>query len=451
MKKAKLIRIGSNLIFAIIQYLILIYVNYVFVGKIFAYEFTFIKPTFESLSSGLTSLVICYVLVFMSDIRPYMPSRYVIHILYIFLLIPFCSFYAVSDIPLWNLVYVSVGFSTFAFVARRGANIKIYKPASSVVSLLLAIAACATIYLYVGLALKGGVARFNLSLTEVYEARADYVNQGRIPLSGYLVSWQGNVLNMGLLTFGLYRKSRNMVLIALFLQLALFALTSFKSFILGPFLVLAVYKYVKSEDFGRFMLIGSSVLIVLFYIYYLISSDPVLPAIFIRRMYDVPSLLHSYYMDFFSSSEKIKLSNSIFSWIFKYPYNMPVTRVISWRYFGSDFGPNVGFIGDAFAHFGLVGIIIFSAALGFVVKMIDIMSKDVPVSISVGVSALPAMSLVNSAFLTMLTHGMLLSFLMIWCFRWYFIDRSCRRHECSLSSLDSSPDQRCTHLPQGKL
>ena len=421
MKISKFKRICSNLVLAILQYSILIYVNYVFVGRVFAYEFTFVKPTFESLSYGISSLIICYVLVFMSDVRPYLPSRYVIHIVYIFLIIPFCSFYAVSNVPLWNLIYISVGFSTFAFVARRGANIKIYKPAYSVVAFMLAIAACATIYLYVGLALKGGIARFNLSLTEVYEARADYVNQGRIPLSGYLVSWQGNVLNMGLLTFGFYKKSRNMIVIALLLQLALFTLTSFKSFILGPFLVFAVYKYVKSEDFGRFMLLGSSGLILLFYIYYLISNDPVLPAIFIRRMYDVPSLLHSYYFDFFSSSEKIKLSNSIFSWIFKYPYNMPVTRVISWRYFGSDFGPNVGFVGDAFAHFGLAGIIIFSALLGFVVKMIDIMSKDVPVSIAVGVVALPAMSLVNSAFLTtMLTHGMLLSFLMIWCFRWYF-------------------------------
>jgi hypothetical protein len=275
-----------------------------------------------------------------------------------------------------------------------------------------------SIYVYINLVLSGGLARFSLDLNEVYEVREDYLGAGRFWLSPYLVPWQANVLNMAFLTFGLYEKKRTWVGIAVLAQVVLFALTNFKSFLFGPILVYFVVRFVSNKNLFIYLSIGASAAVIFFYGYYLAFGDVLLPAIFIRRLFVVPSIIHSYYFDFFAQHPKVMLSNSVLSWLIDYPYHLSVTRVISWEYFNSDSGPNVGFIGDAYAHFGLVGVVVFSIALALVLKFIDSLSRDVPVPVTAGVIALPVMALVNSALLTtLLTHGLLLSVMLLWCLR----------------------------------
>ena len=94
---------------------------------------------------------------------------------------------------------------------------------------------------------------------------------------------------------------------------------------------------------------------------------------------------------------------------------MPVTRVISWAYWGRDFSPNVGYLGDAYAHFGGLGMILFSAVLAFVLRVVDSLRSADAQWLVAAMIAVPGMALVNSALLTaLLTHGFLPAMLIIW-------------------------------------
>jgi len=94
---------------------------------------------------------------------------------------------------------------------------------------------------------------------------------------------------------------------------------------------------------------------------------------------------------------------------------MPITRVISWTYWGRDFGPNVGYLGDAFANFGFMGMFLFSMILGVFLRIVDSISRHLPANLIAAIIAVPAMALANSAlFTSLLTHGFILSLIMIW-------------------------------------
>jgi hypothetical protein len=194
-------------------------------------------------------------------------------------------------------------------------------------------------------------------------------------------------------------------------------MTGHKSFLLSPFLAVGVYITWKKKKALLYIIGGSVTLIVVTYVLFLISGNHLAPSIMIRRLFFVPAGNHFIYYDFFSKPENpfVMLSNSFLSPFFSYPYKMPVTRVISWAYWGRDFGPNVGYLGDAFAHFGFVGMFVFSAILGVFLRIVDSVGSQLPANLVAAVIATPAMSLTNSAlFTSLLTHGMILAVILLW-------------------------------------
>jgi hypothetical protein len=97
---------------------------------------------------------------------------------------------------------------------------------------------------------------------------------------------------------------------------------------------------------------------------------------------------------------------------------MPITRVIAWAYWGRDFSPNVGYLGDAYAHFGFMGMFLFSMVLGFVLHTLDSVGRRLPPHLVAAVAAMPSMALVNSALVTSLfTHGLILTVVVVWLLR----------------------------------
>lgn len=414
---------------AICLWAILVFINLIFVGKVFAYEYDFSIDIVNTLLAIMGTIWVSWLLSLFS-VREAQPSRYVVCLIATFLMIPFCSVFAVTSMPIWNLLYVLISFSIVCILVGAKERIIIPSLRYEFISIFILISIGVTAYVYTSLIVIGGLERLSLDLNEVYTARREYLDI-RFWLSPYLVPWQANVLNMTLLTIGLYERKKAWIVISISAQVLLFALTNFKSFLFGPLLVLFVVKFVSSKRLFLYLSAGSSGAIAFFYGYYLASGKVLLPAIFIRRLYVVPSVLHSYYFDFFSHNPKVMLSNSIFSWLIDYPYSLPITRVISWEYFNSDFGPNVGYVGDAYAHFGFWGVLVFSVGLALLLKVIDSLSQDVPVPVVAGVIALPVMALINSAFLTtLLTHGLLLSTLLVWCLRAVY-----KRRELNISRL----------------
>ena len=272
------------------------------------------------------------------------------------------------------------------------------------------------VYVYGALLWSGAASWFSVDFSGVYETRG-YWTSVSLPLLGYFVPWQANVINPALLAVGLHRKSLPMIAVALLLQLLLFGMTGHKSFALAMVLVVVVYWVFRRRWSLWAILLASGIGIVAAYLIYLLSGDELVPSIFIRRLFFVPARNHAVYYDFFSSPTHphILLSNSILAPFTDYPYAMSVPRVISWAYWGRDFSPNVGYMANAYAQFGGLGMILFSLILAVILRLADSLSERREIALVAAVIGVPAMALVNSAlFTTLLTHGLLLALVVAW-------------------------------------
>src|SRR6185437_1018596 len=95
---------------------------------------------------------------------------------------------------------LAVGVAYLGTIALAGLlpDVRLPRPSSRVRAVLLVAALLETMYVMWALLTRGGLARLSFDLTAVYEVREEFVSQ-LAPLAGYLVPWQGYVLNPALL------------------------------------------------------------------------------------------------------------------------------------------------------------------------------------------------------------------------------------------------------------
>ena len=78
-------------------------------------------------------------------------------------------------------------------------------------------------------------------------------------------------------------------------------------------------------------------------------------------------------------------------------------------------GANNGIYADAFMNFGFIGLIFWAILLIIILKLIDSITKNKDIRMTVSAIALPVIFLTNSAFLTcLLTHGLLVSLIVLY-------------------------------------
>jgi len=336
-----------------------------------------------------------------------------------FVILPLSSLYGLTDASATFFYAATGSFAILIVVTELLPKVKIPRPGCDFVYLGLAAVFGMSVYVYGWLMLTGGLGRFSIDLLSVYEVRSEYV-QTLGPFLGYFVPWQANVINLLLLLYAVHRRRYGLAGLALVAQLILFGMTGHKSFLLAPILSGGVYFLWDRKHVLCWMLGGAALFILGSYIVFLVTGNHLAPSLLIRRLFFVPAANHLIYFDYFSQPDHpfVMLSNSILAPFISYPYEMPVTRVISWAYWGRNFGPNVGYLGDAYAHFGFMGMFLFSMILGLFLRVVDSVGSRLPSNLVAAVIATPAWALTNSALFTSLfTHGLILAAILLWLLR----------------------------------
>lgn len=345
------------------------------------------------------------------------PSYAVVYILYLNLLVPMFSFYALANGPRTYTYMAALSLFIVILIVRFGSLIKIkYLKQGPFITVFLV--ATLTTFVFSYLLITGGLSRFNFSLVDVYETRSAYEGSSNF-FMGYLLPSQAYSVNMMVLAYALYRQKRFLTLLTIFSQVCLFAMSGFKSFLFAPLLILLFHYVLNKRKSTRIISAITFVFLtsILYSAYtFFIKNDILTASIFLRRLLFVPAQLHYLYYDFFQENPHVMLSNSIFSGFISYPYgDTSILHAISQTYYGMNMGINVGYIGNAYMHFGLIGVFLFSVLLGFILKCLDSISARIPVFVSTSVIIIPSMALVNSALLTvLLTHGLLFAMFLLW-------------------------------------
>ncbi|MBL6871549.1 MAG: hypothetical protein ISQ95_03030 [Flavobacteriales bacterium] len=209
----------------------------------------------------------------------------------------------------------------------------------------------------------------NLLLQDIYETRA-IQRKINTPYYGYTYSVLNKVLIPILIVYSLVYKKYKTLLIGVFSLIFLFLCGAHKSVLLGSILLLLFY-FGNVVNKLKFFLSLTIIIIVSFSVFYTIDNESLLPlSIVARRVFFVPSLLDSFYFDFFEQTP-LYWSGSIGRNFIDYVYDKPVPYIIGEVYFNStETAANNGIVSDGFSNAGFLGVIINGLFLGLYISVI---------------------------------------------------------------------------------
>jgi len=366
----------------------------------------------------IESYLLTFLLALIIPSRTKKPSDFFVVLLFLLPVLPTISLYGLRAENRAFIYMMLVGFLTVLVTCtlpeiklrrlKGGRNIGVF------------ICGIAVVVVFVWLIRRGGLGYFNLDLTRVYEFRREVGAAINIGFWAYLNAWVFKVFNVALIAWALFRKRYLLLLLFIGLQVVFFAISSHKSVLFYPFLVIALYGFIERKYalhlivLGLLGLVGVCSAIALF-------TGNILPAsLFIRRVIFVPASLNYAYYEFFSQAGHVFMSNSVLSFFIKYPFPYPPTQMISEFLLGhTNCWANNGFLATSYMHFGFPGGIIFSFVVGLLVRTVDVLVVGkLPLRFGITLVIVPFFSLFTSADLgtALLTHGLAISLLLLWLF-----------------------------------
>lgn len=329
---------------------------------------------------------------------------------------PLTSYFGLSDKPVFP-VFVSV-MSIFVvyFVAnfRYVATPKIPRFVHGK-GFAVALSTFGVGYLLIWYFLSGAATNINFNLAKVYEFRSENSQLTDVGLLAYLNSWVYQVFTIFLIAYCLWRNKLWLAFFVIAVQVFFFSVSAHKSILFYPFMIFGLWLYFRKHSSMLVVPVLFSIVVLAALCTYFIWGEIFFGSLFIRRVFFVPSWLTYGYFDFFSNNEKLYWSNSILSSFLSYPYQERVTVLVG-QHLGSGGSGNNGFISSGYAHAGVLGVLFYSAVLGYFLKFLDTMAAGaVPLWLALSITIIPLRSALLSSdlFTVFLTHGLLVATVLL--------------------------------------
>ena len=403
----------KTFLFSLLYFMALL-VNYLyFIVPIFGY--TGFKEAL-SLKKLIFSLVL--LLAFSLAIRKRGVTGFYHIALHIFLFVPSLSLYAGGEVH-DAYIYVTA-IACFVVVSVSSIfNIPSVKLPSMSPKLFFNFGLVVSLGAILGVVMINGVTSFNLNFLKVYEFRN--VHAQNLPsFFNYFLPTVGKILLPVLLVISVVKRRYRSVFLCASLSILLYAYTSHKSLLLYPFVILGVYFFL-----GRNWL--SMIFIAAIALNFFAAMDAYLfiefgsPFGFIssflsRRAIFLPVMLNNAYIDFFSQNHFLTWSESRLSLgMLESPYSKASPLLIGEDYFGfKNQSANSGFIGSGYANAGVIGVLVYSVLIGFLISYLESASRYIDGKFIISSTFILVLTLYMSAdFMTsVLTHG-LLAYLLV--------------------------------------
>jgi hypothetical protein len=268
------------------------------------------------------------------------------------------------------------------------------------------------------IALTTGIDLSFLSLTDVYDQRADYREAlAEATLLGYLVSNQANVINPILIARGVQSRNWTGVAAVALGQFILYTATGFKTVLFSMLAIVAVLLFFKAAKGHKLILFlwGATALLVVTWIVDRGTASGLFSSLFARRFLFTPARLSGLYFDWYSHNPLSLLANSILRPFIDSPYEYGPARTIAIYATGSpEASLNANVFASGFAEFGWAGVFGVAVLLGVYLRILDRSASGVPLWIAAAATVMPAVTLSNTALHTaMLSHGLVAAVVML--------------------------------------
>jgi hypothetical protein len=257
------------------------------------------------------------------------------------------------------------------------------------------------------------------SFSDVYSVRSLFSNQAPGAL-GYLVDWQAAVINPLLIAWGLYHRRWLLVFAGILGELLIYSVTGFKSVLFTALAVAALLLAVREENPGKAPEAGTRIacvfaaLAAVAVVADTLRGGRAWTSLLVERMSLVVGTNTGYYYQYFAAAPKTHLAYGTTGWLLgQTPVTPPPAQIAAAAYHGSVLDPNANLWADAYANFGVGGVIAFTLLLAVFLWYYDRCARHASRTIATVLITASSLSLANGALLTcLLTQGMLLALLL---------------------------------------
>lgn len=351
---------------------------------------------------------------------PYKPNRisgFAAWFLYAALLVPIATvplygssrppedtfMFAVFCTVVWTLVAMTLRAPAPSLIPTKTTGARLFWASIITIS--------AATYIYLNAVF--GITFNLLSVFEIYETRLQYRDElvPTVPLLGYLITNQGNVINPLLMATGAHRRRLPLIALGIIGQLVLYSTTGYKTVLISiPICIGLAFLLKKRHAFpGISIMLGATILV-----WASITIDRIaslgLVDIIVSRVFLTAGYLMPLYRNVYDGNPPALWDYSFLGPLVDAPYDRtPGFHVAETMLNRPDIQLNASLFADGYANLGLAGIAIEAAALVIILKLIDSSARGLPLAILIPTATLPIFSLANgSPFTALLSYGFLL-------------------------------------------
>lgn len=357
-------------------------------------------------------------LLVVSAFLPYRTDRisgFAVWFLYASLLVPVATvpFYGSTRPPSDTFVfglYCAAIWVAVALAVRRRAPIKLVPISRNGSRLVWVLVAAVSLVTYVYLAAVFGITFNIVSVFEVYDTRLLYRDEviPSVPLLGYLITNQGNVINPLLMAVGVVRRRWPLVVLGILGQLIIYSTTGYKTVLISIPLCIVIALFLRSRQYlsGILIVVSATVMvwasIVIDQIVSLGLIDIIVSRVFLTAGYLLPM-----YRDVYDSGQWALWDYSFLGPLVETRYTTSPGFFVGTIVLGRpDVQLNASLFADGYANLGLLGIAIEAAFLVLLLILADSASRRLPLSIVLPTALLPIFALANgSPFTALLSYG----------------------------------------------
>lgn len=258
--------------------------------------------------------------------------------------------------------------------------------------------------------------RFTISLTDIYSYRMEMREVSMPAIIRYLFIFVGGAILPYCFSYFLTRKAYLLVGISFIAGVLIFSINGMKTWLISYLLIIGVFitiKLNKDKIIPYVLLFLCGSIILSLYLYR--SSDNIILTALLGRTIYLPSKIGYNYITFFDQNHFLFLRESILSSFFDPPY--PVNS--AFYIVGGDFTDiytsraNNGLWGDAYANFGLIGIVIYPIVLAYILRVLERTMIGQDIRLLFSITFILLWSAVNISFFTWLVTGGVIIFLFI--------------------------------------
>lgn len=380
----------------------------------FSYVY-FVNPIFEYRGFDLSFSELSYILswAMYASVLPFVRQRVVLVSDYffitfaLFVIAPITSLYGLTDWSLEPVVVTLFSFFLFIFLVKNSWVKVPYIPAVRQGAELAVFISGGMMLFLVGWYFISG-ARFNLSLADVYEFRAENAELAARGILAYSNNWTYKVFSIFFISYFLWRRNWLLALLGCLAQVVFYGYSAHKSVIFSLLLVFGIWFWFSRSNKAYVLPLGLIFVLACSLFFYFALDHVALGSMLVRRVFYVPAYLTYQYFDFFSNNQLVYWSNSFLSGFIDYPYDLSISMTVG-EYEGGGGGANNGYISSGYAHFGYWGVLIYTVIFAIVLRFLDVVTKKAgSLWLSLAVSIVPLRdALISSDLLTtLLTHGL---------------------------------------------